>query len=61
METFIEKNYKVSVAGQTWEFDEIKFSRDAQGLSRLALEETVKINCSVANSICATDAPLTGD
>ncbi len=61
MEIFIEKNYKVSIAGQTWEFDEIKFSRDAEGRARLPLEETVKINRSIANSICSTDASLTGE
>jgi len=61
MEELIEKNYKLPLAGHVWEFNEMRFHRDQKGRLLIAVEETKRINRSVANAICSTDEVLSAD
>jgi hypothetical protein len=61
MEELIEKNYKFPLAGHVWEFNEVRFHRDEKGRLLIAVEETRRINRSVANAICSTDEVLSAD
>ena len=57
----IEKNYRLAIAGQFWEFDSVTLDQTDEGKYRISLKETERINRSVANSICGSAGKLSGE
>ena len=57
----IEKNYRLSIAGQIWEFDSVTLDETKDGKFWISNKETSRINKSVANAICGSPDKLTAE
>lgn len=55
----VNRNHAMHFAGKVWVFKEVVFSRDDDGELGISLAELSRLHRTVANAICANDAPLT--
>jgi hypothetical protein len=61
MKTRIERDYPFRAAGRVWTVPELRLTRLPDGQMSISQAEIDRVHPAIANMICASEAPLTGE